>query len=491
MPAPSDLVHELSTTTGTGNCTLVNVNGKRSFNTAFSTGGTDLFDYYISNRDAAEWERGTGHLSASTTLVRDTVIASSNANAAVNFSAGTKDVTNDVPAAKQLRNETQSLSSSEQAVVRANLYASPFDAMAFDGMQVNGGVDISQELLSVGATLTNNTNRYIADCWESMYNHGAATAVVTSAQVANASFPSTLNGYSFGHQVKATTAISSPANGDFARHRHQIEGQRVARLAWGTSGAQSISVALQLYSTASGTAFLRVTNSAGNRAYHTEITVSAGWNFVTKTIAGDTSGTWQTFNASGIILDVYVSGKTASPATPDAWGATPAIQTTNSTNLLGTNNNTTIVTGLFVVPGIELPNLARHQFLLRPHDTEMILCQRYLEKSAFITTAILNASDSSFGALTFDTTIANNDYYDRVFYKVRKRNTSTVTTYPFTTPSNTARSSNSSGTDYAASSAVVAFSSEIGFWVQNQSGGALTVTGGGLILYGWYADSRF
>lgn len=101
MPIPSDLVHETSTTTGTGNFTLTNVNGKRSFNTAFGTGGTDLFDYYISNQGAAEWERGTGHLSASTTLVRDTVIASSNSNSAVSFSSGTKDVTNDVPAAFQ------------------------------------------------------------------------------------------------------------------------------------------------------------------------------------------------------------------------------------------------------------------------------------------------------------------------------------------------------------------------------------------------------
>lgn len=102
MPAPSDLVHETSSSTGTGNFTLANVNGKRSFNTAFGTGGTDLFDYFIMNRDAAEWERGTGHLSAASTLVRDTVLASSNAGAAVNFSAGTKDVVNDIPAAKQV-----------------------------------------------------------------------------------------------------------------------------------------------------------------------------------------------------------------------------------------------------------------------------------------------------------------------------------------------------------------------------------------------------
>jgi hypothetical protein len=98
MPAPSDLVHETSSSTGTGNLTIANVNGKRSFDTAFGTGGTDLFDYYIMNRDAAEWERGTGHLSAASTFVRDTVIESSNAGAAVNFGAGTKDVVNDLPA---------------------------------------------------------------------------------------------------------------------------------------------------------------------------------------------------------------------------------------------------------------------------------------------------------------------------------------------------------------------------------------------------------
>jgi hypothetical protein len=96
---PSSLVHQTATTTGTGNFTLVAVNGKRSFNTAFGNGATtNVFDYFISHRAAAEWEIGTGHMSDATTLVRDTVVTSSNANALVNFAAGTKDVTNDIPA---------------------------------------------------------------------------------------------------------------------------------------------------------------------------------------------------------------------------------------------------------------------------------------------------------------------------------------------------------------------------------------------------------
>lgn len=104
MSGPANLVHETSSTTGTGNLTLAAVNGKQSFATAFSTGvTTDVFVYFISNRDAAEYERGTGHMSDATTLVRDTVIESTNANAAVSFSAGTKDVVYDIPAAVQVQ----------------------------------------------------------------------------------------------------------------------------------------------------------------------------------------------------------------------------------------------------------------------------------------------------------------------------------------------------------------------------------------------------
>jgi hypothetical protein len=101
MPAPASLVHQTSASIGTGNLTVIAVNGRRAFSAAFGTGGTDVFDYFVMNRDAAEWERGTGHMSDSNTLVRDTVIESSNSNNAVNFSSGTKDVCNDVPPATQ------------------------------------------------------------------------------------------------------------------------------------------------------------------------------------------------------------------------------------------------------------------------------------------------------------------------------------------------------------------------------------------------------
>ncbi len=90
----ANLVAETTTSTGTGNLTLAGAleTRFRTFNAAFGTGSTALFRYVIHHRTALEWEVGIGYLSASTTLVRDTVLSSSNSDAAVNFSAGTKDV---------------------------------------------------------------------------------------------------------------------------------------------------------------------------------------------------------------------------------------------------------------------------------------------------------------------------------------------------------------------------------------------------------------
>lgn len=88
----ADRVKDSTTTTGTGNLTLSGTapTGFVNFNTAF---GTNVRFYYaISSSGGSEWEVGQGYLSASTTLVRETVLASSNSGSAVNLSSGTKDV---------------------------------------------------------------------------------------------------------------------------------------------------------------------------------------------------------------------------------------------------------------------------------------------------------------------------------------------------------------------------------------------------------------
>lgn len=92
----ADRVKDTTTTTGTGSVTLSGTapTGFQAFATAGAVG--DNFYYCIAG--GAEWEVGFGTLATSTTLARSRIIASSNSNAAVNFSAGTKDVFVTIPA---------------------------------------------------------------------------------------------------------------------------------------------------------------------------------------------------------------------------------------------------------------------------------------------------------------------------------------------------------------------------------------------------------
>lgn len=86
-----DRVKETTTTTGTGSVTLLGAAlGYQSFAVV---GNTNTTYYCIAGQSTNEWEVGIGTYSTvGPILARTTVISSSNAGSAVNFSAGTKDV---------------------------------------------------------------------------------------------------------------------------------------------------------------------------------------------------------------------------------------------------------------------------------------------------------------------------------------------------------------------------------------------------------------
>ena len=352
-------------------------------------------------------------------------------------------------------------------------------------LNINGGVEVSQELGTTGATLTNNTSKYLADMWEAMYNHTAATAVVTSGQVAASSFPSVLLGFPNGHQVKATTAITSPANGDFAFHRTQIEGYRTARLGWGAANPSSLSYGFWFYTTASGTITVKISNSAKSRCFYKEhAVVGPGWNWVSTTIAGDTSGTWQTTTSAGIIFEIFSSGKSASPAAPDAWSATSTTASTNTTNLYGSNNNLTIVTGLVLIPGTAVPNSLRVFGNQRSFDEELACCKRYWEKTYDYGTALaavtLNGADNTYLSGSSGFTQGGPS---GAKFKVEKRGTPTILTYSNSTGASNKIRDNLNGVDVTPTVDAIG-TNGFRWYATYTSGGAIAMTAH------WTADAR-
>lgn len=114
---------------------------------------------------------------------------------------------------------------------------------------------------------------------------------------------------------------------------------------------------------------------------------------------------------------------------------------------------------------------------------ELAMCQRYYAKSYNQGTA--PATNSTANGLVFaqsGLTVATSAYLANVPLPVPMRANPTVTIYSFTS-SQTARVSDGSGTDLAASSGATNLIGESRFTVQNNSGGILTAASGGFVFH--------
>ena len=99
----NDRVKETSTTTGTGTFSLAGAEtGFETFVAGVGDGNTTY--YAISHDGTDQWEVGVGTVTdaGTDTLSRDTIISSSNSDAAVDFTAGGKTVFCTLPAKKTI-----------------------------------------------------------------------------------------------------------------------------------------------------------------------------------------------------------------------------------------------------------------------------------------------------------------------------------------------------------------------------------------------------
>jgi len=143
----ADRVRETSTTTGSGTLTLAGaVTGYQTFSSAIGNANTCY--YAISNPGIAEWEVGIGtYTTSGNTLARTTVLKSSNSNAAVVFSAGTKDVFVTYPATKSVYLDASGNASglgTPAAFVATNVTSLPLTTGVTGTLPVaNGGTGLS------------------------------------------------------------------------------------------------------------------------------------------------------------------------------------------------------------------------------------------------------------------------------------------------------------------------------------------------------------
>lgn len=197
----NDRVLEESTSTGTGPLTLIGApSGYQSF--LVGIGGNNTTYYAAFNTVANEWELGLGTLNAgATTLTRTTIYSSSNANNAVNFTAGTKNVFVTLP--------------SSQTMVASNV--------AITGGTING-TSVGASTPSTGAFTTLSASGTVSGTGFSNY----VTAFLSSPTAigntvpnigafTNLSSSGTVSGTGFSNYLASPPAIggSTPAAGTF------------------------------------------------------------------------------------------------------------------------------------------------------------------------------------------------------------------------------------------------------------------------------------
>jgi Collagen triple helix repeat (20 copies) len=270
----------------------------------------------------------------------------------------------------------QTLIATQQSQARSNIYAAPFDALAFSGMQINGSMEVSQESGAASQTVAANTQKYIVDGWK--LQTGGVQAFAGSV-FQNASGPS---GFANSLFAQPSIANAAPGAADYALFTHILEGYRISRLGFGTAAAQPITIGFWVYSgNQTGTLACSLRNGAANRSYVFGVTinVAATWEHKTVTIPGDVTGTWAKDDTAGMLLSFAILNGSNYNTAANAWTAGNLTGIAGAINFASATSNTLVITGVVVLPGIEAPSAARSALIMRPYDQELVTCMRYYE----------------------------------------------------------------------------------------------------------------
>jgi hypothetical protein len=361
-----------------------------------------------------------------------------------------------------------------------NSAPSVIGGLSFRNRIINGDMRIDQRNEGAAVTVNAFANFWLVDRFVSA---GQSSAGVFTAQRSTSTPPA---GFSHFLRFTTTTADAAPAAGAVYVAVQYIEGLNVQDLSFGSSDAKTVTLSFYVRSSLTGTFSGSLKNSAVNRVYPFEYTINAAntWERKTVVVAGDTTGTWLVDNGRGLIVGFDIGSGSTFRGTAGSWGTTNYQGTTGSVRLISTLSATFDITGV----QLEVGNAAT-EFERRPIGTELALCKRYFEKSSAL--AVGTASDSSNPIYVASSTIANGVIFANIRFSEEKRATPIVTVYPFTTPSNTGRISDSStGADLAAGSGTPLSEKTSGFSIYQNSGGSVTVGPALVTNFQWYAHSE-
>ena len=242
---------------------------------------------------------------------------------------------------------------------------------------INGAMQVAQRGTSV--TGITGADYHTCDRWylqvSSLGTHTVTQETLTSGNAYN-------DGFTKAFRVDCTTADASPASGDHIFFQQKIEAQNLQHLAYGTSGAKSLTLSFWVKSNKTGTYEIMHFVSDANRQVNSTYTINSAntWEKKVLSIPADTGGGGiNNDNGEGFrsIFYLAVGSQRQSGSTPTSWQAYDVGNEAPSqtVNIGDSTANDWAITGYQLEVGDSASDFEHRSF-----GEELSLCQRYFQK---------------------------------------------------------------------------------------------------------------
>ena len=234
---------------------------------------------------------------------------------------------------------------------------------------INGAFQIAQR----GTSTTGGG--YLVDRFELNINNTDNIAITQSQ---DSSGPS---GFANSWKILATTAESAVGANERVRFRQNIEGQNLQQFAFGTSAAKSMTLSFYVKSNVTGTYAVNLEQNDASRIIGSTYTINSAdtWERKTITVGGDTAGSFDDDNGTGLLVSWYLlAGSNYTGTDNTSYGANAdGKQAFGHTADWGQDTNDN-----FFITGVQLElGEQATPFEHRSFADELARCQRYFQKT--------------------------------------------------------------------------------------------------------------
>ena len=184
----------------------------------------------------------------------------------------------------------------------------------------------------------------------------------------------------FKNSLLFTTGTAyTPSSSENNFIKYVIEGQDSAQLDFGNSGAKTITLSFYVKSSLTGNFAASIVNGASNRSFPFSYSIGSAntWTRITKTITGDTTGTWATDNGAGMQVTWALGVGSNYEGTADSWQGSAEYAVSGHVKVTSTASATFAITGV----QLEVSDHAT-DFEHRTFADELYRCYRYFQRWA-------------------------------------------------------------------------------------------------------------